>query len=102
SLARVAEGAAMTTSSRKLHEESVGAANKAGTVDQHLIDALREYMRELEDGRVPDPGALQARNPEIGNPLAAGMEGIDIVNALAPSFRELGDHAGNSDDLLPS
>jgi eukaryotic-like serine/threonine-protein kinase len=93
----------MTASSRRPHDEdSVGTVNKAGAVDQRLIEALREYMHELEDGRIPDPDALQARHPEIGNTLAACMEGIDIVNALAPSFRELSDHAGPADDLLPS
>ena len=58
-------------------------------------------MRELESGRAPDREAIQARHPEIANTLVACMEGIEIVNALAPSFRDIGSGAEAADDLLP-
>ncbi len=73
----------------------------AGPIDQHLVEALREYVRDLENGRMPDPKAIQAHHPEIANTLVACMEGIDIVNALAPCFREAGAGAEAGDDLLP-
>ena len=59
-------------------------------------------MRDLENGRKPDLEAMQARHPEIANSLVACMEGIDIVNALAPSFRESGSGSDSADELLPT
>ncbi|CAN5407382.1 hypothetical protein BH10PLA2_BH10PLA2_22220 [soil metagenome] len=93
----------MSPGSRVVHEEeSNGTAGKAGVADQRLVDALREYMKDVDGGRVPDADALQAKHPEIANTLAACMEGIDIVNALASSFRGEEGLSDSSDDLLPS
>ncbi len=92
----------MKPNSRIAHNhEAAGGEPKAGPIDQRLVDALREYVRDLESGRMPDPKAIQARHPEIASTLVACMEGIDIVNALAPCFREAGAGAEAGDDLLP-
>ena len=74
----------MKTNSRKhLGEDSGGMAPKSGSTDRRLVEALHEYMRDLENGRKPDLEAMQARHPEIANSLVACMEGIDIVNAAS-------------------
>jgi serine/threonine protein kinase/Tfp pilus assembly protein PilF len=89
----------MNANSRVASEDETGGTpGKSAPADQRLVEAMREYMRELDNGRVPDPKAIQDRHPEIANTLVACMEGIDIVNALAPSFREPG---GAADELLP-
>ena len=82
-------------------EDATTTICKAGPPDQRLVEALREYLHDLESGRAPDPKAIQARHPEIANTLVACMEGIDIVNALAPSFREPGVGVEPADDLQP-
>ena len=82
-------------------EESGGTSAKSAPADQRLVEAMREYMRDLENGRAPDTNAIQARHPEIASTLVACMEGIDIVNALAPSFREPGAAHEGADELLP-
>ena len=93
----------MNTNSRKLHgEESTGTGSKSGSTDRRLVEALHEYMRDLESGRAPDLESMQARHPEIANSLVACMEGLEIVHALAPSFRESSGSSDSADELLPT
>jgi serine/threonine protein kinase/Tfp pilus assembly protein PilF len=93
----------MNTNSRKTQEEEpAGTGSKPAPTDRRLVEALHEYMRELESGRAPDLEEMQARHPEIATTLVACMEGIDIVHGLAPSFRESAVGPGTPDDLLPT
>jgi eukaryotic-like serine/threonine-protein kinase len=93
----------MKTNSRKHSgEDSASMASKSSATDRRLVEALHEYMRDLENGRTPDLEEIQARNPEIANSLVACMEGLDIVHALAPSFRESVGGSDGADELLPT
>jgi serine/threonine protein kinase len=53
--------------------------------DPRLVTAAREYLAELEIGRVPDRQAYLARYPELAIELAECLEGMELAHALRPA-----------------
>jgi serine/threonine protein kinase len=57
--------------------------------DERVMQAAREYLAELEAGRVPDRQAYLRRYPELADALNAALDGIEMAHAagvaLAPA-----------------
>jgi serine/threonine protein kinase len=52
--------------------------------DPRLLQAVHEYMQELEAGEKPDRQQWLARYPDLRDPLAQCLEGLDILHQAAP------------------
>jgi serine/threonine protein kinase len=51
--------------------------------DPRLLEAAREYLAELEAGRVPDRQAYLTRHPELAAELAECLDGVELAHAAA-------------------
>ncbi len=51
--------------------------------DPRLLEAAREYLAELEAGRVPDRQAYLARHPELAAELGECFDGVELAHAAA-------------------
>ena len=52
--------------------------------DPRVVKASREYLSELEAGRLPDREAYLERDPELRSTLAEVFDGIELAQALSP------------------
>jgi len=52
--------------------------------DERVIEAMHEYLAELEGGQTPDRTAFLARHPAIAEELADCLEGLEFVHGLGP------------------
>ena len=52
--------------------------------DPRLLQAVHEYMEELEAGKKPDRQQWLARYPDLRDSLAQCLEGLDILHQAAP------------------
>ena len=52
--------------------------------DPRLLQAVHEYMQELEAGKKPDRRQWLARYPDLRDALSQCLEGLDILHQAAP------------------
>src|SRR5438270_13754987 len=52
--------------------------------DPRVVEAVEEYLTELEAGRRPDRQRFLARYAEIAAPVAECLDGLQLVHALTP------------------
>ena len=50
--------------------------------DEQLGEAIEAYLELVEAGNAPDPEAFAARYPDLGDDLAAALEGLALVRGL--------------------
>src|SRR3954470_24094511 len=50
--------------------------------DERLGEAIEAFLALAEEGRAPDPEALAARYPELGDDLREALEGLALVQGL--------------------
>src|ERR1041385_1184546 len=48
--------------------------------DPRLMDAVKEYLAEIEAGRIPDRQALLRRYPDLKEALAQCLDGLELVH----------------------
>ncbi len=51
--------------------------------DPRVMDAAREYLAELEAGRVPDRKTYLDRHPDLAEALAECFDGIELAHAVS-------------------
>jgi serine/threonine protein kinase len=70
--------------------------------DPRLLQAVHEYLRELEAGRRPDRRQWLARYPDLADALEQCLEGLELVHQAAPLASPLSaalpGSAGDADD----
>lgn len=57
--------------------------------DPRVVDALEQYLREVEAGRRPDHGAFLAEHAEIAEALAPCLDGMDFLRQAVDSANQL-------------
>src|SRR3954470_18392239 len=50
--------------------------------DERLGEAIEAFLALAEEGRAPDPEALAARYPELGDDLREALDGLALVQGL--------------------
>jgi serine/threonine protein kinase len=65
---------------RDAHTDSTGPFPD----DPRVVEAMEEYLAELEAGRNPDRQRFLARRPEIAAALAECLDGLAFIHAAAP------------------
>src|SRR5262245_63513643 len=53
--------------------------------DPRLLEAVQEYQRRLEAGERPSRQEILRRYPDLAEPLAACLDGLDLVHRAAPA-----------------
>jgi len=53
--------------------------------DPRLLEAVQEYQRRLEAGERPSRQDILRRYPDLTEPLAACLDGLDLVHRAAPT-----------------
>jgi hypothetical protein len=53
--------------------------------DPRLVQATQEYLEQLEAGRKPDHAAFLSRYPDLKEPLAACLDGLDLLRRANPN-----------------
>jgi hypothetical protein len=56
--------------------------------DDSVVAELARYIEALEEGERPDRQELLRRFPEIGEELAACLDGLDLVHRIATPLRD--------------
>jgi tetratricopeptide (TPR) repeat protein len=78
------------------------AAPSASLDDPRVHQAMEEYLRLLQAGQRPDRQAFLARYPEVADPLAVCLQGLDFVHAAGAELSHpaagSGSAAGGNDD----
>jgi serine/threonine protein kinase len=52
--------------------------------DPRLVQAVQEYLRDLESGRRPDRQSLVSRYPDLADALNDCLDGLELVHQAAP------------------
>ena len=68
------------------------STSQAAPEDPRVLQAAREYLAELEAGRVPDRLAYLARHPDLATALAECFDGIEMAHAVAVVMVPLAPH----------
>jgi eukaryotic-like serine/threonine-protein kinase len=55
--------------------------------DPRVVEAVEEYLTELEAGRPPDRERFLARHADVAEVLAECLDGLQFVHAAAPQLR---------------
>src|SRR5262245_13418876 len=63
------------------------AADELASEDSRLLEAARDYLAEVEAGRIPDRAAYIARYPDLASELAECFDDIDFTHAGALALR---------------
>jgi eukaryotic-like serine/threonine-protein kinase len=66
------------------HEPSATPAAEVPD-DPRLLEAVQEYQRRLEAGERPARQDILRRYPDLAEPLAACLDGLDLVHRAAPA-----------------
>jgi eukaryotic-like serine/threonine-protein kinase len=64
----------------------------SGFTDARLAEALKDYLAELEAGRIPDRQSFEARYPELAGQLDDCLIGLEFIQKAASGFRAPGPH----------
>jgi serine/threonine protein kinase len=64
--------------------------------DPRLMQAVQEYLQQLEAGRQPDRQEILARYPDLAAPLARCLEGLDLVHQAAMQPRRSTSRSGGA------
>ena len=70
--------------------ESDGLSAATEDRDERLGEAIEEYLALAETGTAPDPESFAARFPDLGDDLAAALEGLAMVQGLVGDPTGLG------------
>jgi hypothetical protein len=58
--------------------------------DPRVVEAVEEYLAELEAGQRPERHGFLARHPEIASVLADCLDGLQFVHTVCPSLHRSG------------
>ncbi|MCA9067961.1 MAG: hypothetical protein KDA84_03510, partial [Planctomycetaceae bacterium] len=53
-----------------------------------LLEAIREYMAEVEAGHVPNREDLEVRYPNLAGQLGPYLDALEMLNAAAPLLQD--------------
>jgi serine/threonine protein kinase len=60
--------------------------DETGGDDPRLLQAVKEYLADLEAGRRPDRHAITARYPELRSAMVPYLDALDAVHAVSPAL----------------
>jgi tetratricopeptide (TPR) repeat protein len=89
----------MSPAQNQLDDRSASAVE--GQEESRLIAALREHYEAMQVGRKPDRREFLARHAEIAGPLAAALDGLELVYAATAHLQADRDCAVSSRDVQP-
>jgi serine/threonine protein kinase len=90
---------------REIVESFTGAGQDVGEIpdDPRLLPIIQEYLQRLERGERPDPHEYLLQYPELAEPLAICLDGLEFVHRSVESGRapERDSGANPADSPLP-
>jgi serine/threonine protein kinase len=78
---------------------TVGKESSLPLDDPRVIQAVRQYLADLEAGKKPDRLSFLGRFPEIAGPLAECLDALEFMHAASPFPADKG--ASASDAAIP-
>jgi WD40 repeat protein/serine/threonine protein kinase len=75
----------------------IAAREDSGVDDPRVTQAVEAYLADVEAGRKPSRSEFLARYPEIAEPLAECLDGLEFVQAAAPELEEPDSHQCGAD-----
>jgi serine/threonine protein kinase len=95
----------MTTHNAESWSSVLSAASHAvrsSSDDPRVVDALEEYLLLFRNGRRPPRAEFLAAHPAIAPALAAGLDGIELVQAAAGGIADAESDFDGIGDPMPS